>query len=173
MRQPQQTAFPTTIQMKALLLPIVKRMPAYIKLGWVVAREPTIPWVHRAGLYATVVYMLSPAHFVMNAVPVVGQIDWMVMLLLSIRQALAHCPPTALRRIHAQLRLQPGQLNRDIQTLRRLFRQSARAAGHSVQRKLPKTTSVSKNVVFAGRVASGFTRRVAKRLRGDLRPERS
>lgn len=156
-------------QMKTLLVPIVKRLPAYIKLAWVVALEPTIPWVHRAGLYVTVIYVLSPAHLVMNVVPVVGQIDWIVMLLQSIRHALAHCPPEAHDRIFkTRLKLRPDQLDRDIRTLMILVRHSADSARKCVKAKMPATGNVSRKVGFAGRVASGFTRRVARRIRGGV-----
>jgi uncharacterized membrane protein YkvA (DUF1232 family) len=154
-------------QLLALLIPIGKRMPAYVKLGWLVAREPAIPWIHRAGLYATVVYVLTPAHLAMNAVPIIGQMDVVLLLLLGIRQALIHCPPAILAKLCARCKIKREQLDQDLHTLSYLARCGADAIGRRTNAKYPRIASAGKKVVFAGRVAKGFTRRVAGRMKGS------
>ncbi len=159
------TPLPPAREIKKLLVPIVKRLPGYIKLAWMLAKEPSIPLVHRSGLYLTVVYVLSPAHLAANIVPVFGQVDWILLLMLSIRQALVHCPPEVLARLHTLAKLQPQQLDADLATLTRLCRGGAEAACAALSRKLPATGPMGKKVAFAGRVANGFTRRVIGRIR--------
>src|SRR5436305_2848730 len=90
---------PKTPGVKAELLPIVKRFPAYLRCGWALIREPAIPLKHKTLLYSVVLYTITPAHMVVGVVPVLGQVDSTLMFLLGLRQALAHCPPE-IRRKH-------------------------------------------------------------------------
>jgi uncharacterized membrane protein YkvA (DUF1232 family) len=160
---------PTTEELKAGLIPIVKRTPAYLKLALLLAKEPSIPLIHRSGLYATVVYVVSPAHLVVSAIPVLGQVDLIVMLFLSIRQALNHCPQETMEKLCARVKLTPEQLAQDIQMLKQLTTRGASAMSHSVcdkvQEKAPCIAAAGRSVSFAGRVANGFTRRLVRRMR--------
>jgi uncharacterized membrane protein YkvA (DUF1232 family) len=165
MRQRQRPVLPDRKELKALLLPIGKRMPAYLKLGWAVAREPTIPWVHRSGLYATLVYIVTPAHVVISTIPVLGQVDLILFLLLSLRQALKHCPPETLQKLCANVKLKPDQLQKDMQTMGRLAKLGGKALSYSVDEHMPGVAEAGRSMAFAGRVANSFTRRVARRIR--------
>ena len=160
---------PTKQEYKAGFIPIMKRTPAYLKLALLLAKEPSIPLIHRSGLYATVVYIVSPAHLVVSAIPVLGQIDVIGMLFLSIRQALNHCPQETMERLCARVRLSPQQLNQDILTVKRLTARGTSAMTYSVcnkvHQKAPYMAAAGRSVSFAGRVANGFTRRVVKRMR--------
>ena len=155
---------PTSNKLAAQLIPIGKRLPAYIKLAWLLALEPSIPVIHRAWLYATVVYIVSPAHFVMNVVPVFGQVDWILLLMFSMRQALKNCPPKVMVRLYKRVNLDPSQLQMDIDTLSRLCHDGAESACTSLNRRVPAARRVGRQLVFAGRVANGFSRRVAHRV---------
>ena len=161
------TKMPTVKQVVKQLAPIGKRLPGYIKLGWALAIEPSIPWIRRAGLYATLVYVFSPAHVAMNVIPILGQVDWILLLMLSIRQALVHCPAPALDRLYLKFKMEPDQLQKDIDTLSDLCRDGSRAAAAAVEDRIPSTHGIGRKVAFAGRVANGFTRRVVKRLRTE------
>jgi uncharacterized membrane protein YkvA (DUF1232 family) len=161
---------PNKKQVSALLKPIGKRIPAYLRLGWEVAKEPTIPLVHRSGLYATLVYIVTPAHVVVSAVPVLGQIDLILLLFLSLRQALKHCPAKTLLRLYARARLNPDQMQKDAQTIGQLAELGCKAFSYSVGEHAPAVADAGKSVAFAGRVANGFTRRVVRRIRHAAHP---
>ena len=167
MKSTTKVAMPTYKQVVAQLIPIGKRLPAYVKLSWALAFEPTIPVVHRAWLYATVVYIVSPAHFVMNVVPIIGQIDWILLLMFSIRQAINHCPQPVLSKLYRSVKLHPEQLHVDISTLSRLCHDSTSAACASIETKAPMVKEMGKQITFAGRVAGGLTRRVVYRVRSQ------
>jgi len=138
-----------------------------VKLSWALAFEPSIPFVHRGWLYATVVYIFSPAHFVMNVVPIIGQVDWILLLMFSIRQAINHCPAPVLARLYHSVKLHPDQLHADIATLTRLCQEGTQAACVSIKTKAPVTKRVGEQITFAGRVASGLTRRMVNRVRSQ------
>jgi uncharacterized membrane protein YkvA (DUF1232 family) len=154
---------------KAVLWPIAKRMPRYARLAFELAREPAIPARYKAGLYATVVYQVTPIHLVVTPIPIIGQVDTIVLLLLSIRQILAHCPEDVARRHFAKLRLPRQQIDRDVDAVLRLSGEAVAKA----QRK------IKKDLRFVGRFAAGLGRRQINRLvsasqkpKASARPQR-
>jgi uncharacterized membrane protein YkvA (DUF1232 family) len=141
----------------ALLWPVVRRLPAYARLAWALAREPSIPARHKALLYAAAVYTVTPAHAPLGVIPVVGQVDSPVLLLLGLRTALAHCPASVARRHLAAAGLSRRQLEVDLGTTLYVAGVALGQASRSTARQLR----------FAARVARGFTRRTIQRLAGD------
>lgn len=138
----------------ALLMPIMKRVPAYIRLGWALIRDPAIGRRHKSLLYFTIIYTVSPLHMLMGPIPVVAQVDSIVLLLLGIRQAIAHCPEATVARHLSRLKLPARQMDRDLNVAVSLAWRTLRRIGRPVGRE----------VAFAGRVAHGFGRRVMERL---------
>lgn len=120
-RQAAPPASPPPLQsqegdLRALVWPMVRRLPAYLRLAWALSREPAIPWRHKTLLYLFPVYYVSPAHLAVHPIPVLGQIDGVFFLVLALRQALAHCPRPVLARHLARLNLAPTQLEDDWRT---------------------------------------------------------
>ncbi len=132
---------------------MLKRLPAYMKLAWALIREPAIPWKHKLLLYSVVVYEISPPHMVIAAIPVLGQIDSVLLFLLGLQQALAHCPPTVADRHLAALRLSCAQMDADRAAIKVIFAGMFGKSGHDIGDKLR----------FAGRVAQGFAYRRLRR----------
>jgi uncharacterized membrane protein YkvA (DUF1232 family) len=118
--------------LRALVWPMVRRLPAYLRLGWALSREPAIPWRHKTLLYLFPVYYVSPAHLAVHPIPVLGQIDGVLFLVLALRQALAHCPRPVLARHLARLNLAPTQLEDDWRTALYVVRRVGRSVGGSV-----------------------------------------
>lgn len=158
-RLPRSTQLPrgdlTPQEMKAILWPIVKRLPAYVRLAWALVREPAIPRRYKTLLYTTAVYTFTPLHLIASPIPVVGQADSVVLLLLGLRQALTHCPPQVKARHLARLKIRPGQMDKDLHATLGVAWYALGEIGRPVTR----------NVRFAGRVAGGFSRRLAYRIR--------
>ncbi len=141
---------------RALIWPIVKRLPAYLRLAWALSREPAIPWRHKTLLYLFPVYYFSPAHLAVHPIPVLGQIDGVFFLVLALRQALAHCPRPVLARHLARLNLGPTQLEDDWHTALRVLRRVGGSVAGPVVRRLH----------FAEHVAGGFRERTVRRAAG-------
>ena len=152
----------TTQDLKAILWPIAKRLPAYVRLAWALVREPAIPRRHKTLLYSTAVYTFTPLHWIASPIPVVGQADSVVLLLLGLRQALTHCPPQIRARHLARLKIAPGQMDKDLRATMAVAWYALGEIGRPVTR----------NVRFAGRVAGGFSRRLAYRIREQGRGKR-
>jgi uncharacterized membrane protein YkvA (DUF1232 family) len=162
MRRPHGQALPTAPahskpleeDLKRLAWPILKRLPAYAKLAWALGKEPTIPRRHKTLLYSAVLFTVTPVQFLTAPIPVLGQIDGVVLFLLGIRQALGHCPPEVAARHLTRLRLSRNQLERDLRVSLYIAWRAVGKVGNPVGR----------NLRFAGRVAGGFGRRLARRL---------
>ncbi|MGO8673320.1 MAG: YkvA family protein [Capsulimonadaceae bacterium] len=118
--------------------PIIKRTPTYALLGLALARHPAIPQRHKLLLYSVIVYQVSPLHVVVTPIPIVGQVDCVVLLLLAIRQMVAHCPPAVLRCCLLQVKLDPLQFESDMDAILKL--------GGDTRRR------IETDVKFAGRV---------------------
>jgi hypothetical protein len=144
----------------ALLAPIFKRVPAYVRLGWALLRDRRLARRHKSLLYFTIIYTLSPLHMLLGPIPVVAQVDSLVLLLLGIRQALAHCPPEAVDRHLDRFGLPRRQMDRDLNV-------AVSVAGYTLSRL---SGPVGRNVAFGGRVAAGFGRRLVGRLLPHAEP---
>lgn len=70
-----------------------KRVPRYLALAGNMARDEEVPARAKAILAFGGIYALSPIDLVPGIIPVLGQVDDVVVLLVSIRSALALCPP--------------------------------------------------------------------------------
>lgn len=140
--------------LKAVLWPVLRRTPRYMRLAFELAKDPSIPHRHKTMLYATVVYQFSPIHWVVTPIPVIGQIDGFVLLVMSIRQILAHCPENVARKHFAKLKLPRNQLDLDADLVMKVGGDAAKAA----QRRATSTLK------FVWRFGTGFSRRQFGRI---------
>ena len=96
---------------------LVKRLPAYGRLAWAVAREPALSRGRRLALYAGGAYLVSPIDLVPGIIPVAGQLDDAAAVLLALRAALAGLPPDVRDRHYAAAGLSAAMLDGDLRTI--------------------------------------------------------
>jgi len=77
------------------------RMPRYARLAWHLARDPDVPAVRRAVVIAAAAYLVSPIDAVPGFIPVIGQLDDLVVIVAGIYLALAGLGVDA-RRAHLE-----------------------------------------------------------------------
>jgi uncharacterized membrane protein YkvA (DUF1232 family) len=147
---------------KRLVWPIVKRLPTYVRLAWALGRDPTIPHRHKLLLYSSVLYSVSPLTFALGVIPLVGQVDNIILLLFGIQQILRSCEPRTARRHLARFGLSTTQVTDDLRTLGLVTAHALLAVGRPL----------AAHARFAGHVAAGFGRRALRRLTGQA-PARS
>lgn len=70
---------------------ILPRLPRYIKLGYLLLRDPNVPAGSKALLGLAVGYTVSPINLIPTFIPVAGQLDDLLALLFGLRQALHTC----------------------------------------------------------------------------------
>ena len=97
---------------------VVTRAPRYVKLGWLLLRDPRIPTRGKAALAGALGYAISPIDPLPGFIPVIGQIDDLAVLLLGLRSALASAPPEVVAEHLEAVGLSMATLERDLTTVR-------------------------------------------------------
>jgi uncharacterized membrane protein YkvA (DUF1232 family) len=72
---------------------LLRRLPKYGRLAWALARDPRLSRARRAAVLAGAAYVISPIDLVPGIIPVVGQLDDMLVALGAIRLALSGLKP--------------------------------------------------------------------------------
>jgi uncharacterized membrane protein YkvA (DUF1232 family) len=71
----------------------VRRLPKYLRFAAHLARDGNVPLGAKAALAVGGIYTISPVDLVPGIIPVAGQLDDMIVLLLALRTAMRACPP--------------------------------------------------------------------------------
>ena len=71
----------------------VRRLPRYIFLGTNLVRDDRVPKRVKATIAVGGIYAISPIDLVPGIIPIAGQLDDLVVLLVTLRQAVRACPP--------------------------------------------------------------------------------
>jgi uncharacterized membrane protein YkvA (DUF1232 family) len=77
---------------RARFIALVRRLPAYARLGWRLSRDPRLSRGRRTAVAAAAAYLFSPIDLVPGIVPVAGQLDDAAVALLGLRFALRGLP---------------------------------------------------------------------------------
>ncbi|HET6383190.1 MAG TPA: hypothetical protein VFJ58_07345 [Armatimonadota bacterium] len=131
---------------------VIRRLPSYIRLAWRLMRDPRLTCREKAPLIAAVTYCVTPLHWPVNAVPVLGQIDTPLALLFSLQYTLNHCSPARARSHLRRLGMHKHQLEEDLSTVTRVATTLPRKAAGELR--------------FAGVLARVAGRRARRKLFG-------
>jgi uncharacterized membrane protein YkvA (DUF1232 family) len=91
---------------------LIRHMPNYARLAWALARDRRLSMARRAAVLAGAAYVLSPIDLVPGIIPVVGQLDDVLIALGVIRLALNGLKPE----FRAQVLTNAGLTSGDIDT---------------------------------------------------------
>ena len=75
----------------------VKSLPQIAKLAWRVVRDDRIPKWIRGGLIGTAAYLVLPFDLVPDWIPVLGQMDDLLVITIGVRTLLRRVPEPILR----------------------------------------------------------------------------
>lgn len=120
------------------LLPVARRVPAYARLGWGLARDRRLSAGQRVLLVGGLGYLLSPIDLVPGFIPVLGQMDDMTVMLWAMRRVLRGLPVPERDEHLRRAGLDLATVDADLASLRRAARLLAGLAA-----------------AFTGRVAAG------------------
>lgn len=153
---------------------LVRRLPRYGHLAIRLAADGSLSKRRRAALVAGAAYLLSPIDFVPGIVPVLGQLDDVVAVLLAIRLALSGLDPVTRERHLVGVGLTPVDLDADIASAGAIAAWIARASARTGVRVAGTALRLSYRVTAAaGRRAQGVTRAAWRRRPSRLRTGRS
>ena len=122
---------------------LLRRAPAYLRLGWALGREPMLSRARRAALIAAAGYLVSPVDLVPGVIPVVGQLDDLAVVIAAIRFALAGLSPDQRRRHLEAVGLEDAHLLEDVRTLGVATAWLARAGARTTTRTARRTAAVT------------------------------
>ncbi len=145
------------------MAPLLRRMPAYARLGVRLLRDPHLPPAVKAGLAAAGAYVASPINAIPGFVPVLGQLGDAVVGLAALRAALDRLGP---ERAGAHLRaagISRADLERDLESAKQALRTLSLSAGRTAL----KTTG--RGLRAAGRGLGAAVRWLRRRRGGGAR----
>lgn len=93
--------------------PLLLKLPRYGKLLLSLSQEPTLGLAQRLSLAGTVIYAFSPIDLIPGVIPILGQVDDLVVLLLVIRSVVYSCPNQIGRRHLAKAGLEIEEIESD------------------------------------------------------------
>jgi len=99
---------------------LVRRLPRYARLAWALARDPRLSRARRAAVLVGAAYAISPIDLVPGIIPVVGQLDDVVVALGAIRIALNGLSPELRAERLAAANLTQADLDTDLRTTGRI-----------------------------------------------------
>jgi uncharacterized membrane protein YkvA (DUF1232 family) len=167
---------------------IARHLPAYARLAWRLGRDPILSRKRRAAVAGAAGYLLSPVDLVPGVIPVLGQIDDLLVALAAIKLALDGLNPDRRQAHLAAVGLTEHDVADDFRAtgaigvwiLRAGARAGAAAAG-SVGRAVVRGAEGAASTVdrmraaaagdlgpAAARVGAQFERRVPERVRREV-----
>ncbi len=119
---PDPASSPEKDEMLAEFWVTVKRLPRYVRLAALMARDPQVPKSSKALLAAGTAYTVTPIDFVPGIIPVAGQLDDLYVLLSALRQAIRTCPDDVVRKHLTATDTSVEVIDADLALVRKLVR---------------------------------------------------
>jgi uncharacterized membrane protein YkvA (DUF1232 family) len=107
---------------------LLRRLPAYARLAWALARDPRLSRLRRAAVLAAAGYVVSPIDVVPGIIPIAGQLDDLLIALAAIRLALDGLRPEVRAERLAAAGLTQADLEVDIRATGAIARWMGRSA---------------------------------------------
>jgi uncharacterized membrane protein YkvA (DUF1232 family) len=155
---------------------LVRRVPRYAKLAFALGRDPRIARARRAAVLAGAIYLVSPIDLVPGIIPILGQLDDLLVVLVALKVALDGLSPERRRAHLAAVGLGEEDLASDVRAVGASTAWVARR-GARVGRRVVTTGArgAARSARWAGRSAGragrDLARRRPRRTRSDDEPD--
>lgn len=101
------------------LIKLAAQLPTYVKLLWGLTKDQRVP-VHAKGLLAgALAYVLSPVDLTPDFIPVLGQLDDVVLFLIVWQVFRSQCPPEVWEEHLRRIKLGESDFDRDLGWLKK------------------------------------------------------
>ncbi len=101
-------------------LPLAGRAPGYARLLWALATDPRVPPSRKALLAIAGLYIVSPIDLIPDAIPIIGAMDDVAIMVLAIDVFLEGLPEDLVSEKLADLGMSPKELDHDLARVRKL-----------------------------------------------------
>jgi uncharacterized membrane protein YkvA (DUF1232 family) len=116
----------------------VRRLPRYVFLGTTLVRDDRVPGRVKAMLAVGGAYAISPIDLVPGIIPVAGQLDDLVVVLMALRTTIRACPPEVAAEHLRRAGVTEADFDNDLRAVRDtavwLTRKGIRATGRLAER---------------------------------------
>ena len=165
---------------------MLRRLPAYLRLAWRLAREPLLSRTRRAAVIGAAGYLASPVDLMPGLIPVIGQLDDLAVAIAAIRFALAGLSAERRRQHLDAVGLAEAELSADLwtvgatsgwvlragaRTMERAARAGGRVAMTGVGLAARASTALAKRGTGAAQAASTVAHKRLARSRGRDRSQ--
>lgn len=79
------------------MLDLLVHLPSLLRLYWRLLRDARVSVVPKVLLVGAVAYVILPFDFIPDALPLIGQVDDLVILLAAARWFVRWCPPAVVQ----------------------------------------------------------------------------
>ena len=93
---------------------LMRKMPAYARLVWALARDPRVPTRQKLVLGAIAGYLVFPIDIIPDFIPVIGQMDDLAVLILGLDWFIRNAPPNVVEEHMARIAAHDDTLARDL-----------------------------------------------------------
>jgi len=144
-------------------LPVAPRVPLYGRLLLTLATDPRVPASRKAVLALAAAYVASPWDLVPDALPLVGGLDDVVVVVLAVDVFLAGVPPRVLDEKLVELGVARAELDKDLESIRRAVPKPLRAAAERIPDALDGLAAVARRSGLERRLRAAIMARPAAR----------
>lgn len=107
-------------QMKDELMPIVKRMPSYLKLTMALYKEPELSRGRKLALAAGLLYTVSPIDLIPGFIPVAGQLDDIIIGLGTLKRTMYSLSPDLVAYYEERFQVTIRDIEQDLQSAKKV-----------------------------------------------------
>jgi uncharacterized membrane protein YkvA (DUF1232 family) len=136
----------------------LRRSPRYARLVANMVRDDRVPVKARAALVAGGAYMVSPIDLIPGIIPVLGQIDDLVAIMVAISAATRICPPELVDEHLDAVKLTHADMARDADTAQVAARWAARRGINLVKHGAERTAEFTVDMTRRGKAFVGNLR---------------
>ncbi|CAN5787107.1 hypothetical protein BH24CHL4_BH24CHL4_27080 [soil metagenome] len=133
----------------------LRRSPRYARLAANMVRDDRVPTRAKAALVAGSAYVLSPIDLIPGIIPVLGQIDDLVAIMVAIRSATRLCPPELVDEHLEMVNLTHADMARDAETAQIAGKWAARRGLSLVKSAAYRSAQFTAGAARRGREALG------------------
>ncbi len=135
----------------------VKRLPRYIKLATLLARDSRVPKSSKAFLIVGSAYAVSPIDLVPGVIPVAGQLDDLYVILTALQQAIRACPDEIVEEHLAATGITVAGIDADLANVRKMVRRGVAWTLRNGGKALLGATKYASSMIGKQRRKGGLT----------------
>ena len=95
-------------------LEMMRKMPAYARLVWALARDPRVPTQQKLVLGAVAAYLVFPIDIIPDFIPVIGQLDDLGVLIFGLDFFIRNAPKEVVEEHMSRIARNDDELKRDL-----------------------------------------------------------